>query len=333
MALVREEDEVWLSEHAVGVEGMRVRSRGYSLAEHVEIGRAAERAGLDLLHVPHYVLPLGVRCRTVVTVQDLIHLRLPRTAWHAVYAQGVLRHVRRRADRVIVSTTAVADDLVALARFDRAAIEVIPHGVGDEFLVAAPPSTDAVAAFVDRWDLRAPYVLDVTNGFPHKAVDVLAAAVAGIPGLGLALAGAGSDGPGVRAAVAAAGLAPERVVWLGTLSEEELRLAYRGAVAVAIPSLLEGFGLPALEAMALGTPVIASAAGGLPEVVGDAGILVPAGSVACLQGALYRITTGPHRVERDALIQRGLERARRFPWERTIQTTCGVWERVLAGVS
>jgi glycosyltransferase involved in cell wall biosynthesis len=136
----------------------------------------------------------------------------------------------------------------------------------------------------------------------------------------------------VARAVAAAALATPPVA-LGALSDADLRLAYAGAAAVAVPSRHEGFGLPALEAMAVGAPVVASDAGGLPEVVGDAGVVVPTGSVAALTGALYRLAFEFHRTEREGLIQRGLIRARQFPWDRSARATCAAYEQALRGAA
>jgi glycosyltransferase involved in cell wall biosynthesis len=96
---------------------------------------------------------------------------------------------------------------------------------------------------------------------------------------------------------------------------------------------MEGFGLPALEAMALGVPVIATNGGGLPEAIGDAGILVPAGSVACLRDALYRIAFEIDQTERDGLIQKGRARARGFTWDAAVRAARDAYLEVLAGAA
>ena len=116
---------------------------------------------------------------------------------------------------------------------------------------------------------------------------------------------------------------------LGELAERELRAAYRGAAVVVVASRLEGFGLPALEAMAAGVPVVAARAGALPEVVADAGVLFPVDSVACLRRALYRFMPGSDLVGREELIRRGLARAREYTWDRTAQETYAAYERAL----
>lgn len=305
---------------ATNLETVVVRAGGYGLREHLELARVARRERLDLLHVPHYVVPAMARCPVVVTVHDLIHWRLPRSIVHAAYVRALLRLVRTRARLVLTPSRSVADDLASLARVPAEQVRVVPNGVDATFWSAELPG-GALSAFATRRGLAASYVLNVTNGLPHKGLDLLLAAWRGVPDLQLVLAGRGSDGPAVRAQVARAGLAPGRVVVLGELDEAELRLAYRGAATVVVASRLEGFGLPALEAMAAGIPVVAADAGALPEVVGDAGLLFPVDSVACLTSALYRSVPGSDLVGRQERIRRGLARARELSWDRTARET------------
>jgi glycosyltransferase involved in cell wall biosynthesis len=305
---------------APNLETMVVRAGGYGLREHVELGRISRAARLDLLHVPHYVVPATVRCPVVVTVHDLIHWRLPRSAVHAAYVRLLLGLVRLRARVVLTPSHAVARDLEQLARVPADRIRVVPNGVDAAFW-GASLSAEAAAAFAARRGLAGAYVLNVTNGLPHKGLDLLLAAWRQVADLQLVLAGRGSDGAAVRAGIARAGLASDRVRVLGELGDDELRLAYRGAAAVVVASRLEGFGLPALEAMAAGVPVAAAEAGALPEVTGDAGLLFPVDSVACLLSALYRSVPGSDLVGRQERIRRGLARAREFSWDRTAQET------------
>ncbi|HZR83718.1 MAG TPA: glycosyltransferase family 1 protein [Candidatus Binatia bacterium] len=329
VAAIRPDHAARLAAVAPRVRAIPVGARGYSLAEHRELPRAFARAGCDLVHVPHYVLPIGLRSPAVVTVHDLIHVRVPRTPLHALYARAMLGVVRRHARIVLAPSAAVARVLTDIAGIAPDRVRVVPNGVADAFLATGPAPASEVAAFVARRALPTPYVLNVTNGLPHKGLDVLLRSLRAIPGLGLAIAGAGSGRASVRRALARSGL--PAVVELGELGDEELRLAYAGSAAVVVPSRDEGFGLPALEAMAVGAPVVVSDAGALPEVVGDAAVVVPAGSVACLTGALYRMAFEIQPTEREGLIQRGLTRARQFPWDRSARATCAALEQALRG--
>jgi glycosyltransferase involved in cell wall biosynthesis len=143
----------------------------------------------------------------------------------------------------------------------------------------------------------------------------------------------GSDRPAVGATLRAQAGKGAHVVAVGRVSDHELRLLYAGAAAVVVPSLFEGFGLPAVEAMAAGVPVVVSDAGSLPEVVGDAGTIVPAGCVDSLRDALYRIAFAIDPAERERLIWRGLLRSRQFSWERSARATFAAYEQVVAGTA
>lgn len=330
-AVVRRGAAARVRSFAPGIDVVEAGSPGYSIAEQSELPRLLGGGRFDLVHFPHYAIPAAVvGPRVVVTVHDLIHVRIPRSLLHEGYARVMLRVVRRRATLVLVPGASVARDLVAVARFPGKRIRVVPNGVADVFLAGGPATVDERRAFATQRGLVAPWLLHVTNGLPHKGLDVLAGALAELPPIGLVLAGRGSDGPAVRAQVARSRLAGP-VHFLGEVSDEELRVAYGAATAVVVASREEGFGLPAIEAMACGGAVVATVAGGLAEVCGDAAVTVEAGSVASLRSALYRMTFELDPVEREGLVRRGLARAARFPWDRSVRATCAVYREALTG--
>jgi len=316
-----------------GIAVVEVDAPGYSLRELVAVAVAARRARLDLLHLPHYPLPFRVPCPVVVTVHDLIHLRVPRSQGRSVYARWMLGRVRRRAAVVLSPSQATARDLVDRLGFASERVRVVPQGVPRSFVQPPPPAGD-VERFRATRGLVEPYLLHVTNGLPHKGLDLLLRAWRDLEKVQLAIAGQGSGRDAVRARIATEPASIRaRVVVLGELAERDLVLAYRGARAVVAPSLLEGFGFPALEAMAAGTPVVASDAGGLPEVIGDAGMLFPAGCVDKLKDAIYMLFFAIDCAQREGLIRRGFERARRFSWESAARATLQAYEAALGAAA
>lgn len=340
VVLAHPRDHVEVRRRAPGIEIFPLTSPIYGIREHVEVAWQARKAQLDLLHVPHYVPPFGVRCPMVVTIHDLIHLRLPRSRLHAVYCERMLKEVRKRVALVLTPSQAVASELIEFGGIEPERIRVVYNGVSDAW--PAPAEGPEVEAFLRRLRLEPPYILNVTNGLPHKGLrtlldafkDLLPEAVRVEPaGIRLVLAGQGSDRPEVFDEIADCGLPADTVLPLGGLSEREMRLAYASARAVVVASDHEGFGLPALEGMAAGVPVVASDAGGLPEVVGDAGLLFPAGSVAHLREALYTVAFELQGGERDEVVQSGWEHASQFTWESTARSTLAAYERALASVT
>lgn len=298
----------------------------YSARELVALPLQMARHRLALFHAPHYVLPPLRPCPAVVTVHDLIHLRFPEqlpSPLASLYARVMFRIAVRSARLIIAVSEATARELGERLGVPPARVRVIPNGVDDRFRPAADPA--GLTPLLARLGLERPYLLFVGNPKPHKNLPRLLDAFAGLdPKLGrLVLAGIPErDREAVSRAVAARGLG-ERVRVLGVLGEEAMPALYQGAELLVFPSLWEGFGLPALEAMASGTPVIAAARGGLPEVVGDAGLLVDPTDIDALRAAMYNLLSDfSHRGE---LRARGLARARLFSWRRVAEATAAVY--------
>lgn len=280
----------------------------------------------DLLFVPAHVLPLVHPRRTVVTVHDLGYLYYPRahpplrrlelhlsTLWNA-----------RVATRVIAVSRATRDDLICRYRVAPERVHVVYHGVSPRFRPTHDPGACA------RYRLPARYLLYLGTLQPRKNLERLLAAYAQLPPGAPPLVLAGGRGwyfERIARAVVAHGL-QERVLFPGYIADADLPAVLSHAVAFVYPSLYEGFGMPLLEAMACGTPVIASRSSSLPEVVGDAGLLVDPLSVEALREAMERILGDA--ALREALSARGLERARTFSWERCAQETLAVFDQALA---
>jgi len=305
-------------------------ARPYSVGELWRLAVDAWRDRVQLFHAPHYVCPPWLPCPAVVTIHDLIHLRFPGHRRHRLaplYAGVMLRLAVRRAARVITVSESTRQDLESRLGVPPRLIRVIPNGVAPCFR----PATDlaAVDRVLETLGVARPYWLFVGNPLPHKNLDGLLAAYAGLPpALGrLVLAGIGPAArAGVTAGCARRGLA-DRVHVLAPVPRAAMPALYQRAEALVCPSLWEGFGLPALEAMACGTPVIAGDRGALPEVLAGAGILVDPTDVDALREAMYNLAADGRL--RAALRDAGLVRARAFSWRDAAEATLAVYREVL----
>ena len=277
----------------------------YSIRELFAVARASRRADIDLLHAPHYVVPF-TRIPVVVTIHDLIHLhQTQRRVLAPIYAEAMIRRAVRGSARVLTVSETVKGEIVERFRCPESKVIVTPNGIDDRFRVSAPNATPS------------PYFLYVGNDKPHKNVDRLVAAYAVLresrPDLSLVLAGAAFERHQQQPGVVTAGFVPDA----------DLASLYRGATALVQPSLEEGFGLPAAEAMASGVAVITSAAPALVEVTGDAALHAHALSVESIADAMLQIANDD--ALRVQLARRGIARAAGFTWSRCAETTRRAW--------
>jgi glycosyltransferase involved in cell wall biosynthesis len=263
--------------------------------------RLSGLSGLDVLHCPTYYGPLRPRMPTVVTVHDLAVFRFPEAfgAWTRRYVPRAVPHVVRAAARVIAVSQFTAGELERLLHVPRERIRVVPNGVDHAVFKPDGPRADGS------------YALAVATHEPRKnlgrTIDAAArlgleVRVAGAPGWG------GVDPAGAHVRV------------LGRVSDEELAALYRGARCVVYPSLYEGFGIPVLEALACGAPVVTSRGGACEEIAGGAAVLVDPLDVASIAAGIEEALAG----ERGT----GVERARAFTWDATAARTRGVYEEV-----
>lgn len=301
-----------------------------------QVGRAAVRARVDLVHSVHFPTPLPARGPLVVTLHDLTPLLvpgvIPSTAGRAAYRLWNLRaaHV---ADLILVPSAATAADVERLLPHARGKVVVVPEAADD--FAAGPvgplPARLAAATAVE-------YLLAVGPVKPHKGLETLLRAftvlAAARPSLALVVAGVAAPAGGLPAGLPqglAAALQPgvrTRVVWAGRVDDASLRALYAGAVAFVMPAFHEGFGLPVLEAMALGAPVVCARAASLPEVAGDAAVLFPAGDVSALAAAVARLLDDA--ALRDRLRAAGRARAAQFTWAAAAAATVDAYREALA---
>lgn len=294
--------------------------------------RALERRGaleVDAAFFPHYDAPWSVPPRSVVTVHDLTHLKVPEAfaAWQRAAARVLLRRVTTHASRVIAVSNSTARDLLQEFPQTEGKIEVIPNGVTSCFLSSsAPGSSPAATALLPD----APYMLCVGNRKPHKnlraAVEVLALLRREQPDLRLVIVG--PVYPGWDEVVARANTLGIRdaVIEIPPADDVVLRELYTNCSVFLFPSLYEGFGLPLLEAMACGAPVVASNRASIPEVVSNAGLLVDPRDYRAMADAVLRVIDNTDL--RRALRCRGKERVEHFSWEKAAQSTGDVLYQV-----
>lgn len=293
-----------------------------------DLPRRARAARCGLLHVPGFDAPLFKPCPVVLTVHDLIGVLMPETlppASRFYWGRWLLWTVRR-ADRVITDSRHSRDDVVRLLGIPAERISVIPLGVDASF-APARSSDVAVAEYRQRAGLPDEFILFVGNIEPRKGIDTLVEAFGALaPVVPHHLVIAGSAGwymGRLEEQIRALGL-EARVRLLGYVSSTDLPLLYNAADVFAYPSRYEGFGLPPLEAMASGLPVVCSNTTSLPEVVGDGAVAVAPDDAAALQQALKRVLDD--RSLHAELAARGLQRAAAFTWQATARRTLAVYE-------
>jgi len=314
---------------------VEVDAPGYSVHEQFAVPLAALRTRVDVLHVPHYVLPWLLPRRMVVTIHDIIHVLFPEfmpSSLGFAYARLSIRAAVRRARRIVTVSQTTADDVKRLFGASEDRLRVIPPGVQVEFL--ASPHRDEDETVRGRLGVSQPYLLHVGNHKPHKNAEGLLKAFqllandrrGSVPPLYM-VGGFPPDGELARRAQAM-GLAG-KVRCLGHVERSELAALFRGASAFIYPTLYEGFGLPVLEAMACGVPVVAGDIQVVREVAGDAVLRVNPRDIVELAAAVRRLLTQAEL--RHELQARGRARAREYSWAKAAESTLAVYRSVLEG--
>jgi glycosyltransferase involved in cell wall biosynthesis len=295
---------------------MFTRGGNFGWGEQVALPLSMRRAKLDAVHYLSQYVPVLLPRRFVMTIHDLIHLRFPHYFKRKVgpYYATVVRRACAHARRIITDDDRTVDDLEELLGVDRAKVRVIPLGVSEIFGRGIEPHAPA-----------RPYFLYVGNHRDHKDLATLFAAWSNLPdryAVDLLLTGADVFGGELQRR----STARRSIVALGNVSAERLAGYYAGARALVQPALREGFGLPMLEAMAAGCPVVGSA-DAVPSALASAALSFPTRDPAALGAMLERVLDDEGL--REQAIKLGCDVARRLTWDRCARATADVYSEML----
>jgi len=303
--------------------------------EQVAFPTACRRVGAEVAHVPYFAAPLTGFSPVVVTIHDLIPLLLPeyRGGWHVRAYMALVARAAKRADLIIADSDASAQDVEQVLGISGDRVRVVHLAAGTMY---RPRCAEETLEARSRLGLPEQYLLYVGGFDRRKSVpELLKAYRQALPrlrGVPLVIGGqlpriGTAFAPDPRRVAREFGIA-DKVQLLGHVSASDMPALYAGALALVYPSRYEGFGLPPLEALSCGTPVVATRASSLPEVVGEGGILVPPGDEEALSDAMCSLVED--EALRARLSKRGLEQAARFSWERTARETVAVYREALA---
>jgi glycosyltransferase involved in cell wall biosynthesis len=316
-----------------GVESVPVSVTPFSVRQQWWVPQVLHRTAADLYHSPYYLMPYRPGTPAVLTVYDIIPLRHPEFSTRR--AQLLFRLTTRlalaAADHVIAITETARQDFIEEFKLPPERMTAIPLAADPAF---RPQSPGDIAVVRERYGLPEDYVLYVGSNKPHKNLVGLVEAwcgekrISGAPGFErgkngtLVVAGAWDERyPQARQLAERAGGTGIR--WLGRVAEQDLPALYAGAVLFVFPSFFEGFGLPVLEAMACGTPVVCSRVSALPEVAGAAAVLFDPREHGALAEALQRVLAD--RLLRVSLREKGMARAATFSWTDTAARTLSLY--------
>lgn len=293
------------------------------------LGPATDIDGLDILHV-QYIAPPFHRGKLVVTVHDLAFLHVPQSfsRFFTIRARFLIPRTARRAARIITGSEFCRRDIIATYGSPASNVAVVPHGIEPEFFEESAPK--AVQAVLKKYGIKQPYILSVGRLNPRKNLAALVRAYhrlkieKHIPHQ-LAIVGK-TDYDTAHTIEEIRGVENEGIVMTGFVLQKELPLLYRGADIFVYASLFEGFGLPVLEAMAAGAPVITSNTTSLPETAGGAALLIDPFSEEDFATAMGRLAEDEKL--REELRAKGRARAREFTWEAAARKTLAIYESV-----
>ncbi|MEK7377033.1 MAG: glycosyltransferase family 1 protein, partial [Candidatus Margulisiibacteriota bacterium] len=286
------------------------------LWEHLYLAGIVNRGGFDVFHSPDHVLPLPrVKCKTVITVHDLSFVKHPELfgAGKRIYKRFIAPYSVKRADKVIAVSQNTKNDIVKLYKTDPAKITVVYNGAGNEFFKIG--DKDVLDQARNKYGLTDNYILFVGTIEPRKnIINLIKAFKKSAATRGLVIVGKKGwlSDPIIREIKDHNGA--DKILWIDNVETKDLPALYSMASLLVYPSLYEGFGLPILEAMACGVPVITSNISSMPEVAGDAAVLIDPNGIDEIAKAIKDVLGDEHL--RQSLISKGYQQAKKFSWEK-----------------
>ncbi|MDI6891770.1 MAG: glycosyltransferase family 1 protein [Actinomycetota bacterium] len=290
-----------------------------------------KEANLDIFHSPHFVFPPVIPCPSVVTIHDLIPLIIPAvmpSRGDRFYYKRANRSALEKVKGIIAVSECTKRDIIRFFGTPEEKIRVIYEAAAPEFREIKDESLLKIV--LDKYGLQRPFILNVGNPKPHKNWVGLLKAFAGLKKKGFdhKLVLIGPEDPRFlepKSLVEQFGMEKD-VLFPGFVEKEDLPMLYNAADVLVFPSFYEGFGLPPLEAMACGTPVVCSNAASLLEVAGDAVLMVDPNDVRGLAAAISDVISDESL--RKSLKEKGLARAAQFSWQRTAEQTLEIYNGI-----
>ena len=308
----------------------------YSLKELFSLSKNAGRQNVDLLHCPHYVTPYGGKFKLAVTIHDLIHLMFPEyTSGLAkkIYARTIMRKAVKSADIIFTDSQSSKADILRLLPAKEEKIIVTPMAVDPDFF--SPPCGEERKEILNNHGIKGPYCLYLGNNKPHKnLLKAVKAFKIFRNNMGkewsFVLAGGCFSEPDSGAQLlnlVEKEQLSDCVIFPGYLKKRDLISLLAEAEQFVFPSLYEGFGLPPVEAMAAGVPVISSNQSAMPEVLGDAAVLVDPRDEVLMADAMIKVAQD--KTIRKELVAKGIKKASEYNWENMVDKTLAGYRKVL----
>lgn len=275
-----------------------IRSKWLGLFEQFEIPWVLSKINPDIFHATSFVVPFFVSCKLVISILDMIHLVFPKqySFWHRLYYKVVLRRAAKKSSKIITISESSKKDIVKY-------FNISPDKIRVTYIAAS-------SKFYQLSELekpQEPYVLLIGSNKPYKNISMATRAFNNLKDKGMIS----------HILIIAGGIGVKKV------SDSKMNKLYNGADLFVFPSLYEGFGLPALEAMACGTPVITSNVSSMPEVVCDSALLIDPNDQKALEEAIFLILSNKELSQK--LAKKGIERAENFSWNKCAEETLEVY--------